>query len=249
MGRARGALRRAPRRVDRAPADADQPRGAARHAARVPRHRPGSRRRRVPRAGRARPAGPLDRHGLQRGRRAHAARGRRADPRDARRRPGHRRAGRAAARGRGAAARRAHALDGRLRGGREGRDGHSRRTARRDELQRPAGLRRQDHADARRCRDAAGGAARRPSLHARARPPSAGHADQQHHRCRVRLSPQGDAGAFNVEVAPPKIGNGTDCGEVARLVGIRRDLFTAVEGATRLEDFTRAQDATRCCGR
>ncbi len=49
---------------------------------------------------------------------------------------------------------------------------------------------------------------------------------------------QGDAGAFNVEVAPPKIGNGTDCGEVARLVGIRRDLFTAVEGATRLEDFT-----------
>lgn len=47
-----------------------------------------------------------------------------------------------------------------------------------------------------------------------------------------------DAGGFNVEVAPPKIGNYTDCGEVARLVGIRRELFTFVEGATRLEDAT-----------
>src|SRR5262245_7996365 len=47
-----------------------------------------------------------------------------------------------------------------------------------------------------------------------------------------------DTGGFNVEVAPPAIGNYTDCGEVARLVGIRRDLFAFVEGATRLEDAT-----------
>ncbi|HEV7808677.1 MAG TPA: hypothetical protein VGO80_22930 [Solirubrobacteraceae bacterium] len=46
-----------------------------------------------------------------------------------------------------------------------------------------------------------------------------------------------DRGDFALEVAPRGLGTGTDGAEVARLIGIKREPFAFVEGATRVEDL------------
>ena len=64
-----------------------------------------------------------------------------------------------------------------------------------------------------------------------------------------RLQPSSTRGGFNVEVAPPAIGNDTDCGEVARLVGIKRRPVHLRRGRDAAGGPRPRGGCTRCCGR